>query len=188
MCAQLAATARAHSNIALIKYWGKRDTALNLPAVGSISITLDGLYTDTEVRFDPDLTADQCRLDGVAVDATRVSRFLDLVRTQADIGYYARVNTHNNFPTGAGLASSASGFAALATAACAAAGLKVDTRGLSRLARRGSGSAARSVFGGYAEMQRGEAADGQDVVATPLLAADAWPLAVVVAITHSQAK
>src|SRR5699024_7958609 len=67
-------------------------------------------------------------------------------------------------------------------------GLKVDTRGLSRLARRGSGSAARSVFGGYAEMQRGEAADGQDAVATPLLAADAWPLAVVVAITHSQAK
>lgn len=188
MCAQMYAQARAHSNIALIKYWGKRDAALNLPAVGSISVTLDGLYTETSVHFEPALSADNCRLDGVTVDNTRISHFLDRVRAQTGLEQYATVITHNNFPTGAGLASSASGFAALAKAACAATGLVTDDRELSRLARQGSGSAARSIFGGYVEMQRGQATDGHDAIAAPLLAAEAWPLAVVVAITHSEAK
>lgn len=184
----MTATARAHSNIALIKYWGKRDAALNLPAVGSISVALDGLYTDTQVHFDPALDADTCQLDGAPTDTARVSRFLDLVRTRAGIDTRARVVTHNNFPTGAGLASSASGFAALAVAACAAAGLGLDRRALSILARQGSGSAARSIFGGYVEMHRGNAADGNDACAAPLLEPEAWPLAVVVAITQAQAK
>lgn len=188
MCASMTAAARAHSNIALIKYWGKRDKTLNLPAVGSISITLAGLYTDTHVTFDPNLDADRLRLDGRPVDTRRVSHVLDLIRNRANCNYRAAVDSRNNFPTGAGLASSASGFAALTVAACAAASLDVDDRELSIMARQGSGSAARSIFGGYAEMQRGEARDGSDAYARPLLDGDTWPLDVVVAVTQSQAK
>lgn len=188
MCAQLSATARAHSNIALIKYWGKRDKALNLPAVGSISVALDGLYTDTRVHFDPVLATDTCRLDESPADSARISRFLDLVRSRGGFDHRACVVTHNNFPTGAGLASSASGFAALAAAACAAAGLEPDDRELSILARQGSGSAARSILGGYAQMCRGNAADGHDAYAVRLLDREAWPLAVVVAITQHRSK
>lgn len=188
MCATLRAAARAHSNIALIKYWGKRDAALNLPAVGSISVTLADLYTDTRVCFDPALNADQLLLDGQPADTRRVSALLDLIRTRAGCDLRARIESQNNFPTAAGLASSASGFAALVVAACAAVDLRLDTAELSMLARRGSGSAARSIFGGYAEMQRGSAADGQDAYAKPLLAAADWPLAIVVAITRDTAK
>ena len=85
------AWARAHSNIALIKYWGKRDAALNLPAVGSISLTLDNLYTDTRVRFDPALAEDSLSLDGAAPTADkRTTAFLDRVRAQAGIATRAR--------------------------------------------------------------------------------------------------
>lgn len=188
MCAPNTAVARAHSNIALIKYWGKRDPALNLPAVGSISVTLADLYTDTCVTFDPALAADELRLNDQPADARRASRFLDLVRKMAGIDLRAAVSSHNNFPTGAGLASSASGFAALAVAACDAAGIAPDAHELSILARQGSGSAARSIFGGYAEMRRGEAGDGHDAHALPLLDAAAWPLDVVIAVTESRPK
>src|SRR5699024_10976073 len=155
MRASMSAAARAHSNIALIKYWGKRDARLNLPAVGSISVTLNDLYTDIRVTFAPALTADRLLLDDHPADTRRLSHVLDLIRTRAGCDYRAAVESHNNFPTGAGLASSASGFAALVVAACAAFDLQLDNRELSTLARQGSGSAARSVFGGYAEMQRG---------------------------------
>lgn len=182
-----AATARAHSNIALAKYWGKRDAALNIPAVGSISITLDALHTDTTVAFDPNLRADELWLDGRRQPAERASAVLDLVRARAGIGSRARVTSKNNFPTGAGLASSASGFAALVVAACAAAGMEADRRELSVLARRGSASAARSLFGGYVELHAGTSADGSDAYAEQLLAGEDWPLSVVVAITdHGQ--
>ena len=184
----MSASARAHSNIALIKYWGKRDVALNLPAVGSIAITLAELATETRVEFDPHLAADHCQLDGTNVDATRISRFLDRIRARSGTNLHAKVISRNNFPTSAGLASSASGFAALTLAACAAAGLELDRRELSILARQGSGSAARSIFGGYTEMRRGSAADGHDAYAAPLLDAAAWPLTVVVAITENRAK
>jgi len=183
-----AATARAHSNIALIKYWGKRDAALNLPAVGSISIALDALYTDTRVTFVPAMTADKVEIGGRQVDGARFTRFLDLIRAQSGRRSYARVESWNNFPTGAGLASSASGFAALALAGTHAAGLDLSPRELSILARQGSGSAARSVFGGFAEMHRGEAADGTDAFAEPLLGADEWPLDVIVAVTDKASK
>lgn len=202
------AAARAHSNIALAKYWGKRDTALNIPAVGSISITLDALHTDTTVSFDAGLDHDELWLDdrlqliGTAPDRTvsggtvsggaasggKVGLVLDLVRELAGHDLRARVMSHNNFPTGAGLASSASGFAALAVAACAAAGVEVTPRELSRLARRGSASAARSIFGGYVELHTGSSADGSDSFAEPLLDGDAWPLCVVVAITDPGPK
>ena len=182
------ATARAHSNIALIKYWGKRDPQLNLPAVGSISITLDGLYTDTTVVFEPALEHDHVELNGRVAPAERFTRFLDLVRCRAGIRHAARIVSANNFPTGAGLASSASGFAALALASCRAAALDPDPRALSILARQGSGSAARSIYGGIVAMHRGERSDGLDAFAECVLAADEWPLEVVVAITEHRAK
>ena len=182
------AAARAHSNIALIKYWGKRDTALNIPATGSISVTLDALSTDTTVSFSPTLSEDEFWLDGRLAATDRVSIVLDLVREQAGINHRASVRSSNNFPTSAGLASSASGFAALAVAASAAAGLSLSTRELSILARRGSGSAARSIFGGFAQLRSGSSADGSDSFAGQLMVARDWPLSVVVAITERHAK
>lgn len=183
--------ARAHPNIALIKYWGKRDGPLNLPAVGSLSVTLDTLVTETRITLDPALAADAVFLNGAAApakEAARASRFLDLLRQRVGGAPYARIDSHNNFPTGAGLASSASGFAALVTAAAHALGLSLSDEERSILARQGSGSAARSIFGGFAEMARGSRSDGSDAFARPLLAAGEWPLAVVIAITDTRVK
>ncbi len=163
---------------------------LNLPASGSLSITLDSLWTRTRVAFDPALACDELLLDGVEqpVALARVSGCLDLLRARAGSVLHARVDTHNNFPTGAGLASSASGFAALVLAGSAALGLTLDQRELSVLARRGSGSAARSIFGGFVSMATGTRADGDDAFASPLLDAAQWPLCVVVAVTSTHAK
>ena len=184
------ATIRAHSNIALVKYWGKADAKLNTPAVGSISITLADLWTETGIRFDPALAEDRLVLDGSerADQLGRVARCLDLVRSKAGTALFAEIDSRNNFPTAAGLASSASGFAALVGAAAAALGQDWSPRELSILARRGSGSAARSIFGGFVEMYCGAAADGNDSFAEPLLPADAWPLSVLVAITARAEK
>ena len=185
------ATARARANIALIKYWGKADSGpLNIPAVGSISITLAGLWSETEIHFDEALPADELVLNGRRrpEQLERVSRFLDLLRTRAGVDSPARVKSANNFPTGAGLASSASGFAALAAAADRALDLGLSAKELSRVARQGSGSAARSVFGGFAEMRAGVSPDGSDSYAEPLLEAEAWPLEVVIAVTERGEK
>jgi diphosphomevalonate decarboxylase len=183
-------TARAGTNIALVKYWGKRDAALNLPATGSLSLTLAELGTETRVRFAADAGApgggDRVVLHGEAADrafAARVSRFLDVVRLRADLTLPAEVWTRNWVPTAAGLASSASGFAALALAASRAAGLNLLPSELSALARQGSGSAARSIFGGFVEMAPGTLPDGSDAVAQPLLAPGAWDVRLVVAMT-----
>ncbi|MGN6109344.1 MAG: diphosphomevalonate/mevalonate 3,5-bisphosphate decarboxylase family protein, partial [Kofleriaceae bacterium] len=164
-----AVTARACANIALVKYWGKRDALLNLPAAGSLSLTLAALVTETTVRFDPELSQDELILDGAPAspgDLRRISGFLDLVRARAGIPIHARVTSHNEFPTASGLASSASGYAALALAASRAAGLALSDRELSILARRGSGSAARSVFGGFVRMHAGST--NEDAYAEPL--------------------
>nr|MBA3462198.1 diphosphomevalonate decarboxylase [Deltaproteobacteria bacterium] len=113
------ATARACANIALVKYWGKRDAQLNLPAAGSLSLTLGALTTETTVAFDPALAADVLILDGAAArpqETARISSFLDLIRAEAKLSTRARVTSTNHFPTASGLASSASGFAALAVA------------------------------------------------------------------------
>lgn len=176
-------TAEARSNIALVKYWGKRDAALNLPAAGSLSLTLDGLTTRSTVGFDTALTADRLRLNGreEAGDALlRVSRFLDLVRPRP--GLFAEVESTNTFPTASGLASSASAFAALALAASKAARLDLSPHELSVLARQGSGSAARSIFGGLVEMLPGARADGSDSHAIPLAGEAAFDLRLVVAV------
>ncbi|HET7370679.1 MAG TPA: diphosphomevalonate decarboxylase [Gammaproteobacteria bacterium] len=184
------AAAQAQPNIALIKYWGKRDIDLNLPAVGSLSVTLDSLWTRTCVEFDPAFERDELRLNDAenAAETARVSACLDLLRARAGTDWRAHVETHNNFPTGAGLASSASGFAALVRAAATALDLSLDERELSILARRGSGSAARSIFGGFVEMAVGERDDGEDAYAQPILSAADWPLKVVVAVTSRRAK
>ncbi|HPC84265.1 MAG TPA: diphosphomevalonate decarboxylase [Thermoanaerobaculaceae bacterium] len=185
-----AAIAVAHPNVALVKYWGKRDRVLNLPAVGSISVTLAGLSTVTRVCFDGTLERDEVIVEGLpgGEAGARVAAFLDLVRGMAGVDAHARVESRNDFPTGAGLASSASAFAALALAATRAAGLKLSRRELSILARRGSGSAARSVFGGFVEWHRGERGDGLDAFAEQLLPEDAWPLVVLVAVTSQMPK
>ncbi|NBB92675.1 MAG: diphosphomevalonate decarboxylase [Gammaproteobacteria bacterium] len=182
------ATARAGANIALVKYWGKRDQRLNLPAAGSISITLAGLETRTTVTPDPALTADRFVLDGVEQPLARVGALLDLMRELARETVACRVESDNNFPTGAGLASSASGFAALVVAAAGALGLELSKRKLSELARLGSGSAARSIFGGFVEMAAGQRDDGADAVAHPLADPPDWPLEVVVAVTDAGGK
>ena len=186
------ATAVAGTNIALVKYWGKRDAALNLPAAGSLSLTLDALGTRTSVRFTDALAADRLTLDGAAADAratARVAAFLDRVRARAQLEARAEVVSENTVPTASGLASSASGFAALALAATHAAGLSPSPAELSELSRLGSGSAARSIFGGFVEMARGERADGRDAVAAPLPGGDAWrDVRLVVAVTSDAAK
>jgi diphosphomevalonate decarboxylase len=179
------ATARAHANIALVKYWGKRDAALNLPAAGSLSLTLDALTTETTVRFDGALAADTMTLDGREASAgelARTSAWLDLVRARAGITTRARVDTANHFPTASGLASSASGYAALAVAATAAAGLDLDARELSILARLGSGSAARSIFGGLVRMHAGTALDGSDSAAEPIVSLLSGEVRMAIAI------
>jgi diphosphomevalonate decarboxylase len=185
------ATAEANTNIALVKYWGKRDKALNLPAVGSLSLTLDGLTTRTEVAFDDGLTSDTLSLNGSDGDAgatRRVSKFLDLIRERSGEKRRASVVSSNNFPTAAGLASSASAFAALAVASTRAAGIELSSRELSILARRGSGSAARSICGGFALMHRGQLADGSDAFAEPVDGAAKMDARLVVAVTAEGAK
>jgi diphosphomevalonate decarboxylase len=188
----ISATAVAGTNIALVKYWGKRDEVLNLPATGSLSLTLDRLGTRTRVAFDGgDGARDRVTLDGAPASekvAARVTTFLDRVRARAGIAARATVVTDNSVPTAAGLASSASGFAALALAATAAAGLDLAATELSVLARLGSGSAARSIFGGFVEMVRGARADGSDAAAHPLDAGAGWDVRLIVAITAAGEK
>jgi diphosphomevalonate decarboxylase len=184
------ARARAGANFALIKDWGKADARLNVPAVGSISITLEALFTETTVELASGAASDELTLNGKRrdEDLPKISACLDLLRRKAGFTPRVRVASRNNFPTGAGLASSASGFAALVRAAEAAFGLDLSPRERSIFARQGSGSAARSIFGGFVEMYAGSAADGTDSFAEPLLEARAWPLEVVIAVTAKGEK
>jgi diphosphomevalonate decarboxylase len=173
------ATARAQPNIALIKYWGKRDVDRNLPAVGSISITLADLSTTMSVEFDAALSNDTLSVNDRDKPAMlpRVSACLDdLAGKQREA---ARIISSGNFPIAAGLASSASAFAALVVAADAATGAGLDTASLASLAGRASGSAARSLYGGFAELQN----TADDIAVKSLRSAEQWPLNVVVAIT-----
>lgn len=178
------ATARAQPNIALIKYWGKRDTRRNLPAVDSLSLTLESLYTEMTVTFEPGLTADSLSVNGTADNALlpRISRCLDAVAGVERPA--AAVRSICNFPLGAGLASSAAAFAALVVAAAAARGLRHDRQALAGLAGGASGSAARSLFPGIVLLRNRD----ESVHAESLLAPSDWPLRVVVAITASAPK
>jgi diphosphomevalonate decarboxylase len=185
------ATVKSHSNIALVKYWGKRNEKLNLPAVGSISITLKEIFTLTSVEFKKELKEDILILNNSEAPENqrkRVSRFLDLIRKEVGFDLSARIDSKNNFPTGAGLASSASAFASLALAGTVAAGIEKNETQLSQLARLGSGSAARSIFGGFVEMNKGNRADGSDSVAHQIAPEDYWDIRVLIAITSTEAK
>lgn len=183
--------ARASANVALAKYWGKRHEGLNLPFTGSISVSLSGLETEASVALRPRQSGDTVRMNGQPAsprEAERIGRFLDLVRDQARAAVRAEVDLQSNFPVAAGLASSASTFAALALAATHAFGLSLEARELSVLARRGSGSAARSIHGGFVEWMRGEASDGHDSFASQIAPAEHWPLGIVVAVTDEGQK
>lgn len=196
------ASALAHPNLALIKYWGKRDDDLVLPHTGSLSLTLDVFPTRTTVALDPQLREDEFTLNGQMVGgapAQRVRTFLELIRdltrrhggcTGASEGSIlkARVTSQNSVPTGAGLASSASGFAALAAAAATVYGLPTDPVSLSRLARRGSGSACRSTLGGLVVWHPGEG-EGEAADATSFAEQLPGPeLAMVIAVVSAQEK
>lgn len=183
------ATAIANPNLAFIKYWGNRDNDLRIPLNGSISMNLDGLFTRTTVSFQPSLPYDELIINGHEIAGAgreRVSQILELIRKMANIRDSAEVMTENNFPSGAGIASSASAFAALALAGSKAAGLDLSERDLSRLARRGSGSAARSVPGGFVEWQAGNT--DEDSFAFSIAAPDQWKLMDCVAIVSASHK
>jgi len=184
-----AATALAHPNIALIKYWGDANPALHIPANGSISLNLAELYTRSRVYFDSDLTSDQLYINDENISGApleRVSLFLSKVREMAEITTFAQVNSHNNFPASAGLASSASAFAALSLAATASANLKLDEVKLSRLARMGSGSACRSIPAGFVEWQAGH--DDVDSYAYTIAPPEYWDLVDCIALVDTGTK
>lgn len=153
------ATAKANANIALVKYWGKGDDWLKLPVNSSVSIGLEGINTFTTVEFDEKYSSDEVEIDGENFnnqEKQRVVKHLDLIRNLARIKLNAKVVTANNFPKASGAASSASGFAALTVAAAAAAGLNLSQKELSIIARQGSGSACRSIPGGFCVWHKGE--------------------------------
>jgi len=186
------ATAVAHPNIAFIKYWGVADADLRLPANSSISMNLGNAETRTTVRFLPDAapgTPDRLILNNREVagpERDRVSLHLDRIRTRAGITFPAEVMSSNNFPAAAGIASSASAFAALTLAGCAAAGLNLTEREASILARLGSGSACRSIPGGFVEWLAGTTSDTS--YAHSLAPADHWDLRDLVVLVSQQAK
>ena len=183
------ATAIANPNLAFIKYWGNRDNDLRLPSNGSISMNLDGLFTRTTVSFQPSLPFDELIINGRETTGRgldRISYILDLVREMAKINFKAEVMSENNFPVGTGIASSAAAFAALAVAATKAAGLDLDEAQLSRLARRGSGSASRSIPSGFVEWKMG--GGDEDSIAVSIAPPEHWNLTDCVAIVSAARK
>jgi diphosphomevalonate decarboxylase len=183
------ATAIAHPNIAFIKYWGNRDDALRLPSNGSISMNLEGLETRTQVEFDPSLSIDELWINGEKANKIardRASGMLDEVRALAGMRLSARIESNNNFPIGSGIASSASAFAALAMSASRAASLDLSEADLSRLARKGSGSACRSIPGGFVEWFAGTT--DADSFAKSICAPDHWSLVDCIAMLSAKPK
>lgn len=184
-------TIRAGSNIAFVKYWGVADAALNLPLNSSISMTLADAHTTTTVAWDETgrQTSDIVALDGVSLPSTaasRITRHLDRIRQLAGVSRRATVVSCNNFPTASGIASSASGFAALTVAACQGLELELDSNRLSGLARLASGSASRSLFGGFVVWERG--VDNGSSTAHQFAPAEHWDLRDVVAVVSQAPK
>lgn len=187
------ATARAHPNIALAKYWGKSDLDANVPAQTSISATVDGFTTETTVRLRPDADSDRVWFQGELVETDgfgrRVRRFLNAFRDELPTPIpWVTVWTENGFPTSAGLASSASGFSALAVATNRVAGQPLSQESLCALARRASGSAARSMFGGFVELPAGSGTDADEAVAHQIAPREHWDIRCLTAVVSSRAK
>ncbi len=173
-------TVKANANIALTKYWGKKDASLKTPWNSSTSVTLEGLETTTTVEFDKKYKTDVFVLDGKNFEETtdefkEVKEQLDIIRGKAKIDLKAKVMSKNDFPTAAGFASSASGLAALTFASAKAAGLNLSTKELSIISRMGSGSASRSLIDGFAIWHRGSAVDGLDSFAEQIAPKEHWP-------------
>jgi len=185
------ATAVSCANIAFVKYWGNRDEKLRLPANPSLSMNLAGLETETTVEFNEGWERDEVIIGGEPQSGPpreRVSAHLDVIRARAGMALCARVESRNNFPTGTGIASSASAFAALSLAAVAAAGLHLTEPELSALARRGSGSAARSIPGGFVEWAMGQEGQPDTSFAFRIAPHDHWDLRDVIAVVSQKHK
>jgi len=173
--------AKSNSNIALIKYWGKRDESLFLPTKSSVSVTLDKLKTYTKIGAEK-LSPDPKTYQGV-------KRFLKFFEKNFDVSKKLYVTSENHFPTKAGLASSASGYSALASGLDKFFNLNLSKKELSILARQGSGSAARSIYGGFVIWHKGKKADGSDSFAEQLFDQSHWPeFRVIVAILDKNEK
>jgi len=183
------ATAKSPANIAFIKYWGKKNTELNLPFNNSISMNLSNCFTLTTVEFAKRFKNDRVFIDNKEVLAGKKDRVIDIinvVRKKSELKWKARVISKNNFPADAGIASSASAFSALALAASKAAGLNLSIKELSILARLGSGSACRSVIDGFAEWKSGR--DTQTSFAVQLAPSHHWHLVDIVSVVTKEAK
>ncbi len=184
------ATAVAPANIAFIKYWGKKDEALRLPLNASISMNLSEAYTKTTVEFSKEFTSDQVEFfDAKSLDPQeilRVSKHLDRLREMKGVSLRAKVATKNTFPKSSGIASSASGFAALTVAGSVALGLSLSEKELSILARIGSGSACRSVPDGFVEWKTGDTSE--ESYAYSLYPSSYWDLCDVLVIVASSEK
>lgn len=182
-------TAQASPNIAFIKYWGNRDDSLRIPQNDSLSMNLADLHTTTSVQFDDSLVQDEVTINGIIASrpaSSRVAKQLDIIRELARINLKAQVVSHNNFPMGSGIASSASSFAALTIAGCSAAGLDLDVQSLSRIARRGSGSACRSIPPGFVIWHAGASDDSS--YAESFASCNHWDLVDCVAISSEHHK
>lgn len=184
------ATAVANTNIAMVKYWGKRDEKLILPYNGSISMTCKGLFTTTTVEFSKKYKKDIFIINGKKLenDEKQVSSHLERIRKLAKIRERAKVVSRTNFPIKAGLGSSASGLASFTLAASRAAGLVLSRKELSILTRQGSGSASRSVFGGFVEWKKGKRRDGRDSFAKQIVNENYWPDFRVIFVILSNEK
>lgn len=182
-------TAIAPSNIAFIKYWGRKNETLRLPSNGSISMNLSGLITTTTVEFSKAYSEDQVTIDEIVQSkekALKISKHLDRVRELAKTDLKAKIVSQNTFPQGTGLSSSASGFAALTVAASNATGLKLSEKELSILARQGSGSACRSIPDGFVEWLDGDTSETS--YAKSIYPPDYWDIVDVVCILTDQIK
>jgi len=181
-------TARSHTNIAFIKYWGRKDEALRLPTNGSISMNLSDLFTTTTVEFVPNLSSDDILINGMKDEkmSIRVVQHLDRIRSCADSDLKAKVVSENNFPIGTGLSSSASGFAALTYAATHAIGLELTEKEISILARQGSGSACRSIPDGFVEWTDGETSE--ESYARTIFPSEYWDITDFVVVVSKNEK
>ncbi len=185
---QIKSYARAGANIALVKYWGKKQEALKLPYNSSLSMTLDNLYTDTGMCFHSG-EKDIFYLNGkrqAEEETEKVGVFLEMFRQLSGKRDRVFISSYNSFPTAAGLASSASGYAAMAAAAKQLYHLDIEDKDLSRLARRGSGSACRSLFGGFVMWHAGT--DDESSYAEPLAEAEEYAMLILLLNSEKKAK
>lgn len=189
----LEAEATAPSNIAIVKYWGKRNEELNLPLNSSLSVSLSNLEVRTKVVFSKTFEKDEVYINGEKAKEEEVSeysgRVLEIFRKLYGEKIYAKVESWSNFPKSAGLASSAAGIAALVYATNEALGLNLSQKELSKIARVGSGSACRSTAGGFVLWEKGERDDGEDSYCYQIFPESHWTdLVDIIAIVDERSK